>query len=123
MAAQQLNPNEKKVELLQVVEDLRSGLTRWKKDDIGFGSLEKKYNLTLPEAVELFNHPKIRNIETKIPTFIIIDNLPDEGESRVELVEEEFEYKGLPQVSQTQIYVSIPKETRIQPSEKLEAFI
>lgn len=68
----------KKVVLSQIVEDLKAGLTRWKKDDIGFGSLEKKYNLQIPEMVELLAHPKIKNVETKIPTFIIVDDLMEE---------------------------------------------
>lgn len=69
----------KSVRLAQIVEDLNSGLTKWKKDDIGFGSIEKKYNLLLSEAVELFNHPKIKNLEHKIPTFVIIDDILDEA--------------------------------------------
>lgn len=76
----------KRVSLAQVVEDLRSGFTRWKKDDIGFGSLEKKYNLTLQEATELFSHPKIKNVESRIPTFVIEDDIPDtQTEVRVEV--------------------------------------
>lgn len=67
----------KRINLSQVVEDLNSGLTRWKKDDIGFGSLEKKYNLTNTEAIQLFSHPKIKNVESKIPTFVIVDDLPE----------------------------------------------
>lgn len=67
----------KKVELSQVKEDLLNGLTKWKKDDIGFGSLEKKYSLTFEQMIKLINHPKVEKIETRIPTFIIIDDLED----------------------------------------------
>lgn len=77
----------KKVTLSQIVEDLKSGLTKWKKDDIGFGSIEKKYNLQMNEALELFNHSKIKNREHIIPTFVIIDDLPEETTEEV---------KGLP---------------------------
>lgn len=69
---------KKQVKISQVREDLHSGLTRWKKDDIGFGSIEKKYGLTVPEMIELLAHPKIKNVESRIPTFIIIDDVPDE---------------------------------------------
>jgi hypothetical protein len=68
----------KKVRTSQIREDLLAGLTRWKKDDIGFGSIEKKYSLTMTEMCDLLAHPKIKNIETKIPTFIIEDDIEDE---------------------------------------------
>jgi hypothetical protein len=77
----------KTVVLSQVVEDLHNGLTKWKKDDLGFGSLEKKYNLSQSECIRLFGHPKIVNVESKIPTFIIEDDLPGEPalETRVQV--------------------------------------
>jgi hypothetical protein len=65
----------KKVVLSQILEDLKSGLTKWKKDDIGFGSLEKKYNLQNSEMIELLGHPVIKNVETRIPTFVIVDDV------------------------------------------------
>lgn len=76
--AKQAFVETKKVTLSQVVEDLKSGMTKWKKDDIGFGSIESKYNLQMSEALELFNNSKIKNREHTIPTFVIIDDLPDE---------------------------------------------
>lgn len=76
--AKQTFVETKKITLSQVVEDLKSGLTKWKKDDIGFGSIESKYNLQIHEALELFNNSKIKNREHTIPTFVIIDDLPDE---------------------------------------------
>lgn len=79
---------KKQVKISQVREDLHSGLTRWKKDDIGFGSIEKKYGLTVPEMIELLAHPKIKNIESRIPTFIIIDDVPDEESTHKEQQEE-----------------------------------
>lgn len=83
----------KKVVLSQVVEDLQSGLSRWKKDDIGFGSLEKKYNLTLQECIELFNHPKIKNVESKIPTFVIVDDIADEQQEELPVTQPVLETK------------------------------
>lgn len=108
----EMNIEEKRVTLSQIKEDLRLGLTKWKKDDIGFGSIEKKYNLLLSEAIELFGHPKIKNLEAKIPSFIIIDDLEDET----------------PQESQNQSEARIEVAERIvvrkeQPKEKIEAFI
>lgn len=88
------------VSLASILEDLASGVSKWKKDDIGFGSLEKKYNLTLAEASELFSHPKIKNVDSKIPTFVIIDDLP-ETESQPQVV--------APVVTETRIEVEQPR--------------
>jgi hypothetical protein len=106
----------KQVTLTQVVEDLRSGLSRWKKDDIGFGSLEKKYNLTLQEAIQLFAHPKIKDVESRIPTFVIVDDLPDtepEVEAPVTLetkLEVELQQPIHQPVQQTRVVVKKPVE-------------
>lgn len=72
----------KRVKLSVIKEDLYNGLTKWKKDDIGFGSLEKKYSLTLSEMVELTANPKVKAMETRIPTFVIEDDLPEEEVER-----------------------------------------
>lgn len=120
MATQQLNPNIKEVSLAQVKEDLNNGLTKWKKDDIGFGSLEKKYNLTNIEAIELFGHSKIKGVETRIPTFIIIDDLPN-----VVIVPEgvkiEVEAPIQPSFHNHGVLAKIIVQE--QPKRKLEAFI
>jgi hypothetical protein len=116
----------KKVVLSQIIEDLESGLTRWKKDDIGFGSLEKKYSLTLPEMIKLLAHPKINLIETTIPAFVIVDDL----EEVEELVQTQIE-SVTEQIKETKIEVAVPviKEKPAyrkieQPEEELiEAFI
>ncbi len=111
----EINLEEKKVTLSQVREDLRSGLTKWKKDDIGFGSIEKKYNLLLSEAVQLFGHPKIKDLEAKIPTFIIIDDIEDEIPQEI------------PEKNSVQARIEVKQEPIVirkqQPREKIEAFI
>lgn len=124
MAAQQLNPNIKEVSLAQVKEDLNNGLTKWKKDDIGFGSLEKKYNLTMSEMIELLNHPRVKFMETRIPTFRIIDDLNEEA---IEVNTIGVLNSQAALAVETQIEVA-PATLRVQvvqeqPKRKLEAFI
>lgn len=113
----EINLDSKRVNLSQIREDLNSGLTRWKKDDIGFGSIEKKYSLLLQEAVELFAHPKIRNIETRIPTFIIVDDIPDEEEKK-ELDDQQVKTAKI-EVSRSQTC----KIVREEETERIVAFI
>lgn len=65
------------VGIKQVLEDLKSGVTRWKKDDLGFGSIEEKYNLTFTEMKLLLADKRIKGIKTYIPTMIIVDDADD----------------------------------------------
>ena len=105
----------KKVVLSQVLEDLKNGLTRWKADDIGFGSLEKKYNLQRSEMIELLAHPKIKGVETRIPTFIIVDDLEDP----IPVVE-------TPVVTKTttiEVAPPIAKVVKQAPKKEIKAFI
>jgi hypothetical protein len=67
----------KKILISEVLKDLKSGLTRWKKDDLGFGSLEEKYSLSFTELKDLINHEKIVGVRSKIPTMLIVDDTED----------------------------------------------
>jgi len=108
----------KKVTLSQVVEDLNSGLTRWKKDDIGFGSLEKKYNLQMSEMIQLLAHPKLQNVETKIPTFIIIDDIED-----IALETTTIQVAETKEILSPQVKTTIVVQKPVIEKKKVEAFI
>lgn len=118
--ATQLNPEKKEVILSQIIEDLNMGLTKWKKDDIGFGSLEKKYNLLPQEAIDLFSHPKVRNVETKIPSFIIVDDIPDEEVPEALSVQTE---PAKEDQSRVEIVTAVVKSTVVKSNTRMEAFI
>jgi hypothetical protein len=119
--AKQVFVETKKVTLSQVVEDLKSGMTKWKKDDIGFGSIEGKYNLQMNEALELFHNPKIKHREHTIPTFVIIDDLPDETTTAPEVTvpepiqaQVEVRKQEIPPVAAKQIPAPRPVVTQIK---------
>ena len=61
-------PEMKEIKVSEVLNYLKNGVTRWKKEDLGFGSLEEIYGLTFTEVKELIDHPKIKGVKTKIPT-------------------------------------------------------
>lgn len=60
-----------------VLADLKSGYTRFKKDDKGFGSIEEKYGLTVIEVKELFQTESLKARKTVEPRrkLEIIDDL------------------------------------------------
>ena len=80
-------PEMKEIKVSEVLNYLKNGVTRWKKEDLGFGSLEEIYGLTFTEVKELIDHPKIKGVKTKIPTMRIIDDT--EGEISTEETAEE----------------------------------
>jgi len=61
----------------QLIEDLNSGLTWLKKDDLGYGSIEVKYGATPVQIMAIRKHPKLKDAETSITIFNIIDDTKD----------------------------------------------
>lgn len=62
----------------QLINDLNDGLTWLKKDDVGFGSIEAKYGANEKQIAIIRKHPSLKNAETNITIFNIIDDLKPE---------------------------------------------
>lgn len=63
----------------QILEDLDNGLTWLKRDDIGYGSIQEKYNAKEQQiAVIRKGNAKLRDAETNITVFNIIDDTKDD---------------------------------------------
>lgn len=58
----------------QLINDLNNGLTWFKKDDLGYGSIETKYGATAPQIMAIRKHPALKDAETNITIFNIIDD-------------------------------------------------
>jgi hypothetical protein len=75
--------NQREIKIPEVIELLKKGYTRYKKDDKGFGSIQEKYDLSFSEVRELFGYDKLRGVKTKTPSRLkIIDGeaeAPKEG--------------------------------------------
>lgn len=63
----------------QILEDLDNGLTWLKRDDIGYGSIQEKYNAKDQQIAMIRKHPALKDAETNITVFNIIDDTKDEG--------------------------------------------
>ena len=59
----------------QILEDLNSGLTWLKKDDLGYGSVEAKYGANEKQIFAIRKHPSLKDAETNITIFNVIDDL------------------------------------------------
>lgn len=62
----------------QLINDLNTGLTWFKKDDLGYGSIESKYGATAPQIMAIRKHPSLKDAETSITIFNIIDDTKNE---------------------------------------------
>lgn len=58
----------------QLLNDLNEGFTWLKKDDLGYGSIEAKYGANEKQILAIRKHPKLKDAETNITVFNIIDD-------------------------------------------------
>lgn len=65
---------EKKFTVTQFLTDLGSGYTWLKADNLGYGSIEEKYDLTINQIDEIKTYEKLKNAETTATIIIIIDD-------------------------------------------------
>jgi len=63
----------------QLVNDLNEGFTWLKKDDLGYGSIEEKYNANPMDIAKIRKHPALKDAETSITIFNIIDDTKNEN--------------------------------------------
>ncbi len=61
----------------QLINDLNEGLTWFKKDDLGYGSIETKYGAQPAQIMAIRKHPALKDAETTITIFNIIDDTKD----------------------------------------------
>lgn len=58
----------------QILEDLNNGLTWLKRDDLGYGSIQEKYNAKDQQIAMIRKHPALKNAETNVTVFNVIDD-------------------------------------------------
>lgn len=62
----------------QLINDLNEGLTWFKRDDLGYGSIETKYGANPVQIAAIKKHPSLKDAETNITIFDIIDDTKNE---------------------------------------------
>jgi hypothetical protein len=66
------------IKLSSLLEDLNNGLTWFKKEDVGYGSIQEKYEATDFHINIIKKHPKLKGIEPNIKIFNIIDDVKNQ---------------------------------------------
>lgn len=64
-----------------IKELLDNGYTWLEKDNLGFGSIQSKYEASDIQIASIRKHPLLKNLETTARIFIIIDDTKDETRS------------------------------------------
>jgi len=67
------------IDVQDIIELLHSGYTWFKKDDLGYGSIETKYNANPNQIAAIRKHPALKDAETSITIFNIIDDTKNEN--------------------------------------------
>lgn len=70
--------NKVDLTVTQLINDLNEGYTWLKKDDLGYGSIEVKYGANEKQIAAIRKHPKLKDAETSVTIFNIIDDTKDE---------------------------------------------
>lgn len=68
----------------QLLNDLSEGLTWFKADDLGYGNIETKYGANTKQIEAIRKHPGLKDADTNITVFNIIDDTKEEVSQVVE---------------------------------------
>jgi hypothetical protein len=73
-------PSKVQIRIEEVLADLKKGLTRYAKDDKGYGSIQVKHNLSLPQVRKLFKDPRLAGRRSSpkdsVETFELVSDTP-----------------------------------------------
>lgn len=79
----------------QLLNDLESGLTWFKSEDAGRGSIQETYGATDREITMIKKHPKLEGVEPRLKVFIIEDDTKGEENDGTREVHESTNRLGL----------------------------
>jgi len=83
------------ITITSLINDLNTGLTWLEKDNIGYGSIQDKYNATAAQIMVISKHPKLVDVEPVKVFFALIDDTEQNNNSREEQVVTESTDKDL----------------------------
>jgi hypothetical protein len=66
-----IQKEEVSIDVQDIIELLHSGYTWYKKDDLGYGSIQEKYNALDMHIKIIQKHPELQNVDTVARVFII----------------------------------------------------
>jgi hypothetical protein len=83
--------NKVEIYVSQILEDLDNGLTWLKRDDLGYGSIQDKYNAKDQQIAMIRKHPALKDAETTVTVFTVIDDTKTNGAATLSSTEQKDE--------------------------------
>lgn len=83
--------NKVEIYVSQILEDLDNGLTWLKRDDLGYGSIQDKYNAKDQQIAMIRKHPALKDAETTVTVFTVIDDTKTNGGTTISVTEQKDE--------------------------------
>ena len=75
------------VDVQDIIDLLHSGYTWFKKDDLGYGSIQEKYNALDIHIKTIQKHPELKDVDTIAKVFVITNrNKTDNGTGTAQAV-------------------------------------
>ena len=97
------------IDVQDITELLHSGYTWFKKDDLGYGSIQEKYNALDMQIKVIQKHPDLQDVDTIARVFIITNKNKqiNEGATTISATEQKNE-QSLEEVLDVQRSFSVP---------------
>ena len=100
------------VDVQDIIDLLHSGYTWFKKDDLGYGSIQEKFNALDIHIKTIQKHPDLKDVDTIAKVFVITNrNKTDNGGATTLSLDNTTNEKSLGSLSTTEAIVKEPVST------------
>ena len=100
------------VDVQDIIDLLHSGYTWFKKDDLGYGSIQEKFNALDIHIKTIQKHPDLKDVDTIAKVFVITNrNKTDNGGATTLSLDNSTNEKSLGSLSTTEAIVKEPVST------------
>ena len=97
------------IDVQDIIELLHSGYTWFKKDDLGYGSIQEKFNALDIHIKTIQKHPELKDVDTIAKVFVITNrNKTDNGGATTLSLDNTTNEKSLGSLSTTEARVTEP---------------
>ena len=97
------------IDVQDIIELLHSGYTWFKKDDLGYGSIQEKFNALDIHIKTIQKHPELKDVDTIAKVFVITNrNKTDNGGATTLSLDNSTNEKSLGSLSTTEAIVTEP---------------
>jgi DNA-binding transcriptional MerR regulator len=109
------------ITISSIQEDFSNGYVWYKRDDIGYGSIQDKWNMTDFQITNIKKHPKLKDIQTTARIFEIIDDTKEIIADFVKLSSQQKELIG-DTIQKTEKFLNSAKDSNTKIEKTINNF-